>query len=70
MKKITDKKILDLVKKYSEGDEEAGNVLLLSVIHLLLDIRRSVEKRPAKNIVTDPTKAKKGDIVVGGLRVW
>ena len=65
MPKITDKKVLDLVKKYSEGDEEAGNLILLSLVHVLLDIRHSVEKKPAKNIVTDPTKAKKGDIVVG-----
>ena len=48
MKKISDKKVLDLLKRVNTGEEEATNQLLEALVCVLLDIRTSVKKDSCK----------------------
>lgn len=64
MKKITDKKVLDLLKKANNGEEEAINKLLEALVYVLLDIHTSVKKDSSK-VYNRPTD-NLDDIIVGG----
>jgi hypothetical protein len=67
MKKITDKKVLTLLAKVNNGDEEALNKLLEALVCVLLDIRTEVKKSYSE-VYTTPTD-NSNDIIVGGCSI-
>lgn len=64
MKKITDKKVLDLLKRVNDGEEDATNKFLEALVCVLLDIRASVKTDSCK-VYNRPTD-NSDDIIVGG----
>ena len=70
--RITDKEALNVIQKIKDNDENSLADALRVLIEVTVDTRAFLRKiykntlrRKSRNIVTDPTKAKKGDIVVG-----
>lgn len=59
---MTDKELFKLYHKSVDGDEEAQVILLEELIKILLDVRRSTNRR--QKVFKRPTK-NKNDIIVG-----
>lgn len=72
-KRIQDQKIYDTIERLEKSDDTLTmNKIYAQTLEILVDTRallrrvyKEVKPKRAKNIVTDPLKAKKGDIVVG-----
>ena len=71
-KRITDADVFKVLDSLENQDELAMKemyntqmLLLLDIRHFLRKIYRETSKSKLTNIVTDPTKAKENDVVVG-----
>jgi len=73
MTRITDDKIRNVIQKVENNEESSIGEALKALLEVTLDIRvflrkiyKSVaRKRRPSNVVSDPLKAKTGDIVTG-----
>lgn len=66
----TDKKIKDLIKMIKNGcveDENLEKEVIATILEEILEIKKLFNKQLCK-CKTDPTKLKKDDILIGGMK--
>ena len=68
--RITDKEVYDAIEAVRNNQEDSIGRALITLLAVTVDTRAFLRKLykeliPTKRIVTDPTKARKGDVVVG-----
>lgn len=64
----SDKEIKEFIKRVKQGlpdDETIGRDIVVTLLEEVLEIRKCLNK-PVCKCKTDPTKLKKGDILIGG----
>lgn len=71
MTRITDKEVYDAIQAVKNNDENSMEKAIVTLLAVTVDTRAFLRKLykeivPTRRIVTDPTLAKKGDVVVGG----
>jgi len=70
-RRITDDEVFKTLESMKNKDENVMSEVFKTLILLALDIRHFLRKiykeknKKLNNLVTDPLKAKKGDIVIG-----
>ncbi len=68
IKQITNEEVLEILDSLENQDELSMKDMYNAQMLLLLDIRNLLKKsckQELSNLVTDPTKATNGDIVIG-----
>jgi hypothetical protein len=70
IRRISDKEVYEAIEAVKKNEENSMAKALVALLAVTVDTRAFLRKLykelvPARNIVTDPTKAKENDIVVG-----